>query len=165
MSTHDAEYFRQLRRAQGSPARDPFSAPKFLQRATELRRLERLPWPRHLFGVPASIAELLAEAAQLSEQASENVDAVCPCGCRREHKLNVSQTLRNPYGRGFDVIYFWSDACKSKWNHERPRRPALPVKPARGRSARPLPRIAAFEANPSNGDQYERTQDTATCLV
>src|SRR3954465_7589197 len=47
MSTHDAEYFRLRRRAQGIPARDPFCAPKFLQRATELQRLQQLPWPRN----------------------------------------------------------------------------------------------------------------------
>src|SRR5271166_2109163 len=124
MSKHDAEYLRQRRRTQGIPERVPFSAPKFLQRATELHRLEQLPWPSNLFGEPASIAELMAQAAQLSEQAGENPEEVCPCGCRREHKYNVSQTLRNPYGRGFDVMYFRSDACKSRWNQERMRRPA-----------------------------------------
>jgi predicted ATPase/DNA-binding winged helix-turn-helix (wHTH) protein len=51
---------------QGIPARDPVSAPKFLQRAIELQRLEQLPWPTNLFGEPASIAELMAEAAVLS---------------------------------------------------------------------------------------------------
>ena len=64
MSTHDAEYFRQRRRAQGLPARDPFSAVRFQQRATELARPEQLPWPRNLFGELASIAELMAESAQ-----------------------------------------------------------------------------------------------------
>lgn len=68
MSTRDAEYFRERRRAQGIPGRDPFSARKFLQRAVELRRLEQLPWPTNLFGEPASIAELLAEAAQLQSR-------------------------------------------------------------------------------------------------
>jgi hypothetical protein len=43
MFTHDAEYFRQRRRAQGIPARDPLSASRFQQRATELERLEQLP--------------------------------------------------------------------------------------------------------------------------
>ena len=90
MSKHDGEYFRQLRRAQGSPKRDPFLAPNFLQRAAELRCREQLPWPRNMFGEPASIAELLAGAAQPSGQVGQNPDDVCPCGCRREHKLNVS---------------------------------------------------------------------------
>ena len=36
MSKHDAEMFRQLRRTQGSPTRDPFSAPKFLRTPTLL---------------------------------------------------------------------------------------------------------------------------------
>jgi hypothetical protein len=118
MSKYDAEMFRQLRRTKGSPMRDPFSAPKFLG-TPELRGLEQLPWPWNLFGEPATIAELLAQATQLSGQAGQNLDDVCPCGCRREHKLDTSQTLRNPYGRGFDVIYFWSDVCKSRWNRER----------------------------------------------
>jgi hypothetical protein len=39
MSTR-IEYFRQRRRAQSIPERDPFCAPKFLQRTTELQRLE-----------------------------------------------------------------------------------------------------------------------------
>ena len=34
----------------------------------------------------------------------------------------MSQTQRNPYGRGFDVIYFRSEACKNRWNQERQRR-------------------------------------------
>jgi hypothetical protein len=117
MSTHDAEYFRQHRLAQSIPARDPFSAPRFQQRATGLQRLEHLPWPRNLFGELASIAELMAESAH----AGENADGACSCGCRKEHKQNVSQTLRDPYGRGFDVIYFRSEACKDRWNHERRR--------------------------------------------
>jgi hypothetical protein len=108
MSTHDAAYVRQRRRAQGIPARDPVFAPRFQQRATELQRLEQLPWPKNLFGEPASIAELMAESTQLSVSAGENADGACSCGCRKEHKQNVSQTLRNPYGRGFDVIYFVS---------------------------------------------------------
>jgi hypothetical protein len=37
----------------------------------------------------------------------------------RKHRHNVTQILPNPYGRGFDVVYFWSAACKSKWNRQR----------------------------------------------
>jgi hypothetical protein len=118
MAAHDAEYFRQRRRQQGVLPRDPLSAPRFLKHGAELRRLEQLPWPRNLFGENATIAELMAEAA-LIEQAEQISDELCPCGCRGEHKHRVSQTLRNPYGRGYDIIYFLSDACKSKWNRER----------------------------------------------
>jgi hypothetical protein len=118
MSMHDAEYFRQRRRAQGIPERDTFSAPRFQRRATELRHLEQLPWPRNQFGELASIAELMGDSAHHGE----NADGACSCGCRKEHKENVSQTLRNPYGRGFDVIYFRSEACKNRWNQERRRR-------------------------------------------
>jgi hypothetical protein len=122
MSTHDAEYFCQRRRKKhGIPPRDPFSAKRLLQRGAELRRLEQLPWPRTLFGEHATIAELLAEAMQFPEQSAELWDDVCQCGCRRKHRHNVSQSLPNPYGRGFDVIYFHSDACKNKWNRERKR--------------------------------------------
>jgi hypothetical protein len=99
MSTHYLEYLRQRRPPQGIPAREPFCAPKFLQRATELQNLEQLPWPRNLFGELASIAELMAESAH----ASEHTDNVCPCGC-------------------FDVIYFRLEACKNRWNQERRRR-------------------------------------------
>jgi hypothetical protein len=122
MSTHDAEYFRLRRRAQGIPARDPFSAPRFQQRSTDLQRLEQPPWPRNRFGELASIAELMAESAQLSGRADENADGACSCGCRKEHKQNVTQTLRNPYGRGFDIIYFRSEVCRKTWSQERRRR-------------------------------------------
>ena len=118
MVAHDAEYFRQRRRQQEIFPRDPLSAPRFLKHGAELRQLEQLPWPRNLFGENATIAELMAEAA-LFEQLAQISDELCPCGCHKEHKHRVSQTLRNPYGRGYDVIYFSSDACKSKWNRER----------------------------------------------
>jgi hypothetical protein len=121
MSKLDAEYFGHRRRAQGASVSALFSVAKSLQRAIEPRRLEQVPWPRNLFDEPASIAELVAEAVQLSDQAGENPNDTCRCGCRRGHKHNVSQTLRSPYGRGFDVIYFWSNGCKSKWNRERMR--------------------------------------------
>lgn len=117
MSTHDAEYFRQRRRSRGIPERYPFSARRFQQRANELQRLEQLPWPKNLFGEPAAIGALVAESAD----AAENPDEACSCGCRHEHKQNVTQTLRNPYGRGFDVIYFRSEACRLRWNQERRR--------------------------------------------
>ena len=118
MSIHDAEYFRQRRRAQGIPERDPFSAPSFQRRATELLRLEQLPWPRKMSGELASISELMAASAH----DGENADGACSCGCRKEHKQNVSQTQRNPYGRGFDVIYFRLETCKDGWSQERRRR-------------------------------------------
>src|SRR5258707_12378747 len=93
MSTR-VEHFRQRRRAQGIPDRDPFRAPKFLQRATEMQRLEQLAWPRNQFGEPATIAELMAESAHAGEEA----DAACSCGCRGEQKQNVSKKKGNPNG-------------------------------------------------------------------
>jgi hypothetical protein len=118
MSTHDAEYFRQPRRAQRIAARDPFSAPRLQQQAIQLQRLEQLPWPRNPFGDLASIAELMAESAHVCE----NADSACSCECRKEHKHNMPQTLRSAYGRSFDVIHFRSEACKNRWNQERRRR-------------------------------------------
>ena len=80
MFTHDAEYFRQ-RPPQGIPARDPFSAARFQQRATEPERLEQRPWPRNPFGELASIAELMAESAQQrnGQRAPANTDGACSC--------------------------------------------------------------------------------------
>jgi hypothetical protein len=124
---HDAEYFRRRRRAQGIRQRDSFSAQGLIQRGAELRRLEQQPWPRSLFSGSPPVATLLDVTAQLSERAGEDPDNQCPCGCRRAHKHNVAQTVRNPYGRGFDVMYFWSEACKRKWNQERTPRPPSAV--------------------------------------
>jgi hypothetical protein len=70
MPEHDAEYFRRRRRAQKIPAREPFSTAKYIKRGLELKGLEQLPWPRNLFGAPASIAELMAEAASCLAWAS-----------------------------------------------------------------------------------------------
>ena len=116
MSTHDAEYFRQRRRAIGIPERDQFSDAKFVRQGIELQRLEQLPWPRDLFGEYATVAELVAEASQ---QSDENIDNACSCGCQRRHNHNVSQVVANPYGRGFNAIYFCSNTCKSKWKKKR----------------------------------------------
>src|SRR5215472_9204725 len=75
-------------------------------------RTASLAWPGDLFGNYASIAELMAEATELSGP-GECRDDVCPRGCRRVRN-NVSSTIRNPYGHSFNVV--WSSACKSKWN-------------------------------------------------
>jgi hypothetical protein len=79
MLTHSAEYFRQRRRAQGIPARDPFSAPKFLRLAVELQRLEQLTWPTNLFGQPATIAELIAGGVQLARQGPRSALSMRSC--------------------------------------------------------------------------------------
>jgi hypothetical protein len=114
-----ASYRRESLSEEGLALSHPIRATRwFCARTTELQRLEQLPWPRNPFGESASIAELTAELAHASEKA----DAACSCGCRKEHKQNVSQRLRNPYGRGFDLIYFRAEDCKYKWNRERRRR-------------------------------------------
>ena len=84
MSKHDADYFRQRRRDQGIPP------PDSLQPATELHGVEQLPWPRNPFGEPATIAELLAEAGQLSEQIGENLNAAGRSGCSQN---TISEAL------------------------------------------------------------------------
>jgi len=122
MSEHRAEPFTENPRARGVLARDPFAAPKLLRRGLELRRLEELPWPMDVFGKPARISDLMDEAAQLPQHAGDRHKDMCSCGCDREHKRNVSQALRRPRGQGFNVIYFWSEACKRKWNRERMQR-------------------------------------------
>lgn len=94
MSLHDAECHGERRRAQCAAVSAPFSAAKSLHRATELHRLKQLPWPRNLFGEPVSIAELLAEAAHLSDPGGQDPENVCPCGCRGEH--NVPRMPRMP---------------------------------------------------------------------
>jgi hypothetical protein len=113
----DAEYFR--RRPQGIPGGDSFSPTKFVKRGSELQRLEQLSWPRSQSGEYATIEGLMAKTAQLSGQFGHNPNAICPCGCRREHGNEVPRATRDPNGRGFDVAYFSSNACKSKWNSER----------------------------------------------
>jgi hypothetical protein len=81
MSTQDAENFRQSHRAQGNPAREPFSAPKFPRQATEARRPEQLPWPRNLFGELASVAELMAESADtVPSEAGVRISAAAAAG-------------------------------------------------------------------------------------
>jgi hypothetical protein len=95
MSKVDREYLRQHRLVQDDPAGDPFSVPEFAARATEQRRMEQLPWPRNLFGEPASIAELLAEAAQLSEQIGENPTDKTDPPPRRSPSLAITTGLSN----------------------------------------------------------------------
>ena len=92
----------------------PVSAPELPREAIEPHPSWHLPWPRNLFGELASIEELLAEAA--------NPNDVCACGCRGGHRHNISQTLWN--SSDFDIIWFRTDACKTRWNRTRMRRQA-----------------------------------------
>jgi hypothetical protein len=86
-------------------------APRLPRQATEPHRLKQQPWPRNLFGELASIEELMAEAASPTDADARGSD-----------RRNMSRTLSNP--SGFDVIWFWSDGCKSRWNRDRIRRQA-----------------------------------------
>jgi hypothetical protein len=119
VSKHDIEYFRQRLRQGGVSGDDPFFDAKLVKRGFELQHPEQLCWPKNRSGESASIVELMAEAVQLPGQRGANPDGACLCGCRREHRHNVCQTIRNPYGLRFEVVYFWSNACKSNWNRER----------------------------------------------
>jgi hypothetical protein len=76
----------------GIPACEPFSAPEFSCQAAESWRLEQLPWPRNLFGEPASIADWMDASAQTRETA----DNARACGCREEHHHNVSPASMSP---------------------------------------------------------------------
>ena len=123
MSEHFLQNVTEHAPARNVPAFEPFSTPRLLRNARELRHLEQLPWPTDVSGRPARIGDLIAAAAGSPRQIDDFHNVMCPCGCNREHKRNVSQALRRPRGPGFNVIYFWSEACKSKWNLEHRRRP------------------------------------------
>lgn len=108
MSVHDAEYFRARRRKLGIPERDAFTAPRFVERGHELARLEG--WPADLFSrVPAEAQSKLPP------------NVACACNCNREHNFRVSYTKRSLYGRGWQLYYFASEACKSKYVRENAR--------------------------------------------
>jgi hypothetical protein len=113
MSRHDNEYLSEAAYDQYVFA-GPASAPELPRQAIEPQRSQHLPWPRNLYGELASIEELMAETA--------NPNDVCACGCRGRHRHNVSQTLWN--SSDFDIIWFRSDACKTRWNLTRMRRQA-----------------------------------------
>ena len=59
MSMHDAEGVSQRRWAQGIRPHEPLPVLPSLQHAPELQRLKPFPWPRNLFGEPATIEDLL----------------------------------------------------------------------------------------------------------
>jgi hypothetical protein len=124
MSDHDAEHSRQRRPAHAILERDLFTAPKLRERPIESRQFEQLPWPKNIFGNEATIAELMAELQQPLQNGranldNPNLDNLCGCGCGRQHKCNLMQTIRGPYGLGYSVVWFWSDACKGDWNRKR----------------------------------------------
>jgi hypothetical protein len=64
MYEHDAEYICQYRPAPGVSERDTAPRQKVVERELGFQRPERLSWPRNQFGESATIAELMAEAAQ-----------------------------------------------------------------------------------------------------
>jgi hypothetical protein len=118
MSTRDAESFRQRHRGQCIAPRAPSSAPEFPRQATELRRLEQLPWPRNLFGELASIAELMAE----SEHGGQNADsaclfippfnAVCPSSEDRARKGSCTTSEREKTLTGVDCAVHHENAVQ-----------------------------------------------------
>ena len=96
MAAHDAEYFRNRRRAQGIEERVNYDrSPHVLAAAEELRAL-------------------MAAPLELRER-----EDLCPCGCKQTHRQRVTQTIRSVYGQGWHVLYFSSDSCKSKFNRAR----------------------------------------------
>lgn len=118
---------RAERAAQGNPMRvyaDYDQTPHIIATGHELQRLimeplPDLPWPQSLYSDnPAAIGELITLDTKFGVR-KVNAQDLCPCGKGHEHKHNVSQTIRSPYGNGWQVVYFHSEACKSAWNHAR----------------------------------------------
>jgi hypothetical protein len=56
---------------------------------------------------------------QQRKQRLINCDGYCACGCSREHKQRVTQTMHSAHGSGWNVLYFASDACKTRFNKAR----------------------------------------------
>jgi hypothetical protein len=95
---------------------DAFTTKRILHQARELRFLEHLPvpdlaWPHDLFAV--------SRGAQLLSQLQLKADGMCRCGCGREHKNRVTQTVHSSRGNGWHVLYFASDTCKTRFNQAR----------------------------------------------
>jgi hypothetical protein len=86
MSRHDAEYLRRCGPAWGVPARDPFSA-------TGLQGPEQLPWPRNLFGLPASIAELMASSTHVGQNDDVGGSYRCHKEQKHTHVADVASTV------------------------------------------------------------------------
>jgi hypothetical protein len=78
-----------------------------------MTRVPNLPWLHNLFDNAA-----MAQPMKL-QQTRINADAYCACGCLREHKHRVTQTVHSDYGSGWRVLYFASDACKTRFNKAR----------------------------------------------
>lgn len=131
---HTAEYYRQRRAKQrqalaeaGTPLRqygDFVNLPRYQVMGEEIRAMmrepvPRLPWPRSLFqDQPALIDELVALDQRFGVRKVNSQD-LCGCGCGHEHKHRISQTARSPYGSGWQILYFASDACKSRYNQQK----------------------------------------------
>lgn len=103
MSKHEAEYFRRRRRSLGIPEREPFPAAEYVQRGLELNGLKQLPWPTDIFGDPVSIAELMAEAAELSLRQG-NVRPAGPAPRPRRERSNANDV---DVGAGNVVQSLW----------------------------------------------------------
>jgi hypothetical protein len=88
MCSHDAKYFNQSIRTQGTRQCGAPAGSRFVKRGIKLQCLEQLPWPRNLFGECATIAELLAEDSRPSGQldddvcSSHEIQASCYAGTR-----------------------------------------------------------------------------------
>jgi len=90
--------------------------PKAQRRGKELRLLESLPmldWPTDLYNRPLTIKQLMAQPLTQQKVTSQDL---CACGCGKPHRNNHPQTIRSPYGTGWQLLYFATDACKSRYN-------------------------------------------------
>jgi len=100
-----------------APRQDTGFGPKTIARGRELAAMMMLPtidWPPHLF---VDVNKMVS-GAKAPTGTLKNGDA-CTCGCGQAHRQNVPQTFPSQYGHGFNVVYFASDRCKTKWNRQR----------------------------------------------
>jgi hypothetical protein len=65
---------------------------------------KKLPWPRELY------RDYPAAMAQPQQMQKLTADDLCPCG--RAHRHLFPRTTRSMYGRGWQVTFYCSDACK-----------------------------------------------------
>ena len=98
---------RLKRRELGTPERDPFAAPRFVVMGQELKWLMELPSPHDLYS--NCMSWQMSQAIQQQKLRSEDL-----CTCGKEHRRLWPRTRHSEYGHGFNVMYYCSDACKSK---------------------------------------------------
>jgi len=89
----------------------------------ELVACPSLAWPADLYGHTVTVAELTADGdfapAKIGRIPKHRPEDLCACGCGNLHRQNVSMTTHSAHGRGFHVMYFHRQACKSDFAQKR----------------------------------------------